>query len=330
MINDAGQGEAALCDFFEATGKGGLRRAIFVRGMNMLMPEIFDTFILGQPALDVNTDYDGTVVRAMGGAVVYSGYAAAALGHSVAVLAKAGPDVDLKATFAGARGIAVYPLQSDESTSIENTYFTPDRERRESKIVSRIAPYRVEEIPDVQAHIYHLAGLMAGDLNEEILAFAAGKAAVAVDVQSFLRHDENGSMVFYDWPRKTEMLPLITYLKTDAAEAEILTGLASRADAAKQLHAWGAKEVMITHNSEVLVYDGETLYTQPLKPRNLSGRTGRGDTCFAGYITERLARPPEEALCTAAALVSLKMETPGPFLGGREDVEAYQKEFYAK
>ena len=36
----------------------------------------------------------------------------------------------------------------------------------------------------------------------------------------------------------------------------------------------------------------------------------------------------EEALLYCTALVSLKMETPGPFQGSREDVENYISEFY--
>ena len=120
----------------------------------------------------------------------------------------------------------------------------------------------------------------------------------------------------------------IDFLKTDAAEAEILTGLTDRVAAAKLLHSWGAKEVMITHNTEVLVYDGNEIYTCPIKARNLSGRTGRGDTTFAGYINERLRASVPEALQYCTALVSLKMETPGPFMGTREDVLNYIKEFY--
>ncbi|GAH32478.1 unnamed protein product, partial [marine sediment metagenome] len=64
------------------------------------------------------------------------------------------------------------------------------------------------------------------------------------------------------------------------------------------------------------------------KPRNLSGRTGRGDTCFSAYITERLNKGVEEALLFAVALVSFKMEKPGPFKGTREEVEDYIKKYY--
>jgi len=143
-----------------------------------------------------------------------------------------------------------------------------------------------------------------------------------------LRWAENGGMVYHDWKAKKELLPYVRFLKTDAAEAEILTGLTNRAEAAKVLYGWGAKEVLITHNTEVLVYDGREIYTCPIKARNLSGRTGRGDTTFACYINERLTRDIPAALQTAAALVSLKMETPGPYMGTRADVEAYIKELY--
>lgn len=294
------------------------------------MTHKFDTFILGQPSLDINTDYDGTTVRPIGGAVVYSGFAASGMGHRVAVLPKANPaDMDVSELFAAAKNVTVYRLDSAHSTSIQNVYHTADRERRTCTAISRIEPYMVDEIPDVDAPIYHIAGLMRGDLGNEIVEFASKKAMTAVDVQCMLRCDENGAMVFHDWAEKREIFPLIRFLKTDAAEAEILTGLTDRAKAAKQMYEWGAKEIMITHNTEVLVYDGKEIYTCPLKPHNLSGRTGRGDTCFSGYITERLTSDIPTALLRAAALVSLKMETPGPFMGNRADVEEFIRQFYA-
>lgn len=74
--------------------------------------------------------------------------------------------------------------------------------------------------------------------------------------------------------------------------------------------------------------DGKKGWFCPIRARNLSGRTGRGDTIFAGYINERLRGSMREALLFAAALVSLKMETPGPFMRMRADVEQYIRDFY--
>ena len=123
-------------------------------------------------------------------------------------------------------------------------------------------------------------------------------------------------MFFEDWKEKKEVLPYIEYLKTDAAEAEILTGLTDRYEAAKLLHSWGAKEVVITHNTEVIAYDGKEF-------------TGRGDTTFAAYMTERLHHSMKDALLYATATVSNKMEIPGPYKGTRADVDKYIEEFYS-
>ena len=80
----------------------------------------------------------------------------------------------------------------------------------------------------------------------------------------------------------------------------------------------------------MLAFDGEKIYTCPVKARNLSGRTGRGDTTTGSYLAMRLngASVPE-ALRYATACVSLKMETPGVFRGTKADVLAYLDAFYA-
>lgn len=66
----------------------------------------------------------------------------------------------------------------------------------------------------------------------------------------------------------------------------------------------------------------------PSRPGIFPAAPARGDTTFAGYINERLTKDIPTALQTATALVSLKMETPGPFTGTRQDVEDYIKLMY--
>ena len=290
----------------------------------------YDTLIVGQVCLDKNTDYDGTVVRSFGGAALFSGYASAAMGNRSAVLAKRNPaSIDLDEAYRASKPITVLPLDSRESTRMENTYLAADRERRDCRCTSVIDAYRPEELAGIDAAVCHIAGLVRGDIGADVVLAAAKIGELAMDVQCMLRKVEpDQHMVMLDWEEKRELLPLISFLKTDAAEAERMTGMTDREAAAKQLFAWGAKEVMITHNSEVLVYDGRKIYTTPLRPRNLSGRTGRGDTTFACYLGERLHGGIPEALLHASALVSLKMEMPGPFLGSREDMLAYEKEFF--
>lgn len=293
------------------------------------MKKEYDVLVIGPVSLDQNIDYQGNERRELGGAVVASGYAAAKSGNKTAVFTKLNPaDADVEKRFS-ASGADLYWKTSRATCSIRNQYFTADKEKRACTSMGVCDAFTFDELPDVDTKIYHFAGLVYGDFDGKLFTEAAAHGKVAVDVQCLLRHVEaDRTMAFLDWAEKKEYLPCIDYLKTDAAEAEILTGLTDRAEAARMLYDWGAKEVLITHNTEVLAYDGKNIYTCPIKARNLSGRTGRGDTTFAGYITERQRTGIEEALLYCTALVSLKMETPGPFCGTRQDVLDYIKEFY--
>ena len=289
----------------------------------------YDTFIMGHISIDENI-YQGETVKEIGGAVVYSSCASYAIGHKTGILTKLSfQDKDRLEAFTIPEE-DIFALNSKNTTSIRNIYHSADRERRTCTTLSVADPFTIEDMPNnIDSRIYHFAGLISGEFDSEMIKSLYNKGKIALDVQGFLRTVvENKEMVFIDWEKKKEYLPYIDYLKTDAAEAEIMTGIKDRKKAAEMLFEWGAKEIMITHNKEVLIYNGKKHYTCPLKPRNLSGRTGRGDTCFSAYITERLDKRIEEALLFAAALVSLKMEKPGPFKGDRDKVEDYIKKYY--
>ena len=285
----------------------------------------YDTLTIGHISLDYNIDYQDNQIIEVGGAVIYSSAAAYAGGYKVAVVTKVAPqDKDRLSAFVIDKD-DIYYIPSSESTSIRNKYHTADKERRTCTCIGQGDSFKIEDIKDFDTNIYHFAGLIYGDFDGEIIKWASKRGKVAVDVQALLRHAnrETGEMYFEDWAEKKEILPYIDYLKTDAAEAEILTGLQDRKEAAKLLHSWGAKEVVITHNTEVLAYDGNNFYTCPIRARNLSGRSGRGDTTFAAYITERQQENMEKALLWATATVSTKMEAPGPYKGKREDIVEY-------
>ena len=292
--------------------------------------ESYDLMILGPATRDVNIDYTGAEDRSVGGAVTFCTPAARAAGAKVFAAVKiAEADRDILDVFDMPRkDIALLP--SEKTTLMRNEYFTPDRERRKAECPAQSDPILPGEVPDVKCRMYHLAGLLYGDFPGELLEYLKSRGMLAADAQGFLRHNEGGKLVFHDWTDKLKYLPLLDFLKTDAAEAEILTGTTDRVAAAKQLHDWGAKEILISHNTEMLAFDGEKIYTCPVKARNLSGRTGRGDTTTGSYLAMRLngASVPE-ALRYATACVSLKMETPGVFRGTKADVLAYLDEFYA-
>jgi sugar/nucleoside kinase (ribokinase family) len=72
----------------------------------------------------------------------------------------------------------------------------------------------------------------------------------------------------------------------------------------------------------VLVRHGGKSYFEPFTNRSVVGRTGRGDTVFGAYLARRLDHGVADSLRFAAALASIKVETPGPFAGTVEQVLA--------
>ena len=292
----------------------------------------YESLVIGHICKDKNTDCAGNTVYAEGGAALYSSAAAYALGHRVGVVTKLGAADKALAGCFSVPGEDVHCVFGSRTTLMENTYFTPDKERRRSVCAAQAEAITPDDIPHAfDAEVYHLAGLVTGDFAPDMIETLARRGSVAVDVQGFLRSADpakGGEMYYRDWDEKARLLPYLSFVKADAAEARILTGESDPAAAAKALAALGARETVITHTGGVLVYKDGTLYTAPFRARSLAGRTGRGDTTFAVYICERLTQGPEKALLTAAAAVSLKMETPGPLRCTRRDVEDYIKRFY--
>jgi len=289
----------------------------------------YDTFIMGHISIDENI-YPEETVKEIGGAVVHSSCTSYAIGRKTGILTKLFfQDKNCLEAFTILEE-DIFALNSKNTTSIRNIYHSEDKERRTCIALSIADPFKIPDLPEnISSSIYHFAGLISGEFDNEMIKFLHNKGKIALDVQGFLRTvGKNKEMVFKDWKEKKEYLPYIDYLKTDAAEAEIMTGTKDRKKAAEMLFGWGAKEVMITYGKEVLIYNGKKYYTYPLKPQNLSGRTGRGDTCFSAYITERLDKNIEDALLFASALVSLKMGVSGPFKGTRDEVEEYIKRYY--
>ena len=212
----------------------------------------YDIMVVGPVSLDHNIDYLGNERKEVGGAVVASGFAAAGSGAKTAIFCKSNAaDADVKERFAGVNA-DLYWAASKATCSIRNQYFTADKEKRACTSMGVCDPFRFEELPQVKTKVYHFAGLVYGDFDGALLAEAAKHGKVGLDVQCMLRHVEpDKSMAFHDWAEKKELLPLMDYFKTDAAEAEVLTGLTDRVEAAKMLHDWGAKEVVITHNTAI-------------------------------------------------------------------------------
>jgi sugar/nucleoside kinase (ribokinase family) len=271
---------------------------------------------------------DGVGEMASGGAVYYGGIALRRIGVRVAVVTRLHPRDWPWLDELKDEGIQVFAAAGAETSGIENVYRSADMERRICKPLGFAGPFRQEQIPDLQARVYLVVPIMAGEVDLALLRWLAARGPLGLDVQGFVRVRERGALVFRPWPEMAEGLAQVTYLKVDRAEAELLTGQTDLRVAARQLAACGPREVIVTQSLGVTVYVGNDngnghIYKAPFTPRSLAGRTGRGDTCFATYVGKRLlGAPPEEACRFAAAVTTLKQERPGPWRGTLADVEA--------
>jgi len=289
----------------------------------------YDLIIMGHVSKDIIVEFGGAETRLLGGALLYSALTAARAGAKVLAVTKASAaDVPSLDFLRSEPNLELVVQPSAETTSILNVFKSADRERRDVTLHSAADPFRASDLPaGASAPVIDLAGLFAGELPDALIGELRGRARIAVDAQGLLRTAmADRTMKFFDWANKKKYLPMVSYFKTDAAEAEILTGLSDREAAARALAELGrrpdgtAPEIMVTHNTEVIVLSGGKIYRAPFTPSNLSGRTGRGDTTFAAYLAHRLGHGAEESVRFAAALCSIKMEKPGPFSATMEDV----------
>jgi sugar/nucleoside kinase (ribokinase family) len=175
----------------------------------------------------------------------------------------------------------------------------------------------------------HLAGISDTEFDMPLMKGLKSRGySLSTDMQSFVRHvtPVTHDIEYSDVPNKKEIAAMMDKLKLDIVEARILTGTEDLEKAAIIVESWGCPEIMITHSQGVLArVKGKTFY-EKFSNSNISGRTGRGDTTFSAYLSWRLDHDPKESLKFAAALVSIKMETPGPFQGTLDDVLKRLKE----
>jgi sugar/nucleoside kinase (ribokinase family) len=261
-----------------------------------------------------------------GGAAYFGAVALRRLGVRVAVVTRLHPDDFGMLEVLRQEGIEVYASPAPETSGIANYYDSADMERRVCKPLGFAGPFRPDEIPDLRARIYAVVPIIAGEVDLPLLELLSERGPVALDVQGFVRvreeTDAGPALVFRPWAEREQGLSLVTYLKVDRAEAELLTGEPDLDVAARALADHGPREVVLTQSSGVTVYADGQIHRAPFTSRVLDGRTGRGDTCFATYLGTRLKAPPERATRVAAAVTSLKQEKPGPWRGSLAEVES--------
>ena len=265
-----------------------------------------------------------------GGGYNYAAHAARLLGISVAaVTRRAAEDAGVTAPLTAA-GIDVYAFDSRSSTLMRLEYPTANVDERILSVKGVADPIGPEHLDGIEAHTFLITASIRGEVSPAtVRAMKARCESLALDVQGFVRVvSPEGQLRYEAWPEREQVLGMTDILKTDAVEAEFLTGTADIREAARILAALGPREIVLTHKDGLLVLAEERYHEAPFLPVELKGRSGRGDTCVGSYASRRIGADAADATRWAAAATSLKLEAEGPIRRSRKDVERLLRERY--
>ena len=288
----------------------------------------YDIVILGNYTKDTIISASGTRY-VDGGGFNYGAHAAVVSGLKVAAITRLAED-DFHVVEALAKiGVDVFPFATPSSTHMCLDYPTSNVDERILTCTATAGSFTPDQFNKLEAKAFLINASIRGEVPMEvILELKKKNGLVVVDVQGFVRIiNQDNRLVNAPWPEMEQILKLVDVLKTDAVEAEYLTGESDIKKAATILANYGPKEIILTHRDGLLVFANGNYYEAPFLPEKLIGRSGRGDTCIASYMAKRLTAPPEEAIIWSAAVTSLKMEAEGPII---RNIEAVQEMIHTK
>ena len=275
--------------------------------------KLYDIAFIGHYTKDTIVSSSG--IRIVdGGAFNYGANIAVRMGLKVAAITRLAKEDFHVVEKLKQLGVDVFAHISPQSTCLRLEYPTSDVDERIIYVTSSAGPFTLAEVEKIQAKAIVVGASMREEVSLEIIEeLAKKKTILSADVQSFIRVNDNGKLVPKEWPERNDIFACLYILKTDAIEAGLLFGECDLYTAAQKMHDLGPKEVIITHREGLLVFADDKFYEEKFFPKEIIGRSGRGDTCIASYTAKRLSASPQEATTWAAAVTSLKMEAEGPF-----------------
>jgi sugar/nucleoside kinase (ribokinase family) len=264
-----------------------------------------------------------------GGGAHYAAQAAACLGFQVALvtrLARADEYVVEKVRQTGVDCLVDY---SAHSTLMQLEYPTTNPDIRTLTVKAVADPISAASVAKVRAKSAVIGSSLRGEVGMDVIQSLKRKnMVVAADMQGFVRVLRSHELKYEAWGDMRSTLAAVDVVKSDAVEAEFLTGETDIYQAAKFYAALGPREIVLTHKDGVLIYADGEFHNLGFYPARLDGRSGRGDTCIGSYMAMRLVKSPLEAGIWAAAVTSLKMEKLGPFNRPLPEVEAFIRIHY--
>jgi sugar/nucleoside kinase (ribokinase family) len=280
------------------------------------------TFI-GHMCYDEVSLFEGETIIAPGSAVLCGAMVTARVGTKTAAVVKMSLDEERINQPMKDVGVDVFVIPAPVTTYSRVLHKSHNVDERDITLVRTAGLIEIKDVPEFTSTFVHLAGISDSEFDMALIdGLKARGHSLSTDMQSFVRQitPVTNEINFGDVSNKEEIISKMDRVKLDIVEARVLTGTDDLEKAALIVESWGCPEIMITQAEGVLArVDGKTYY-EKFSNNSTVGRTGRGDTTFAAYLSWRLEHDVAESLKFAAALVSIKMETYGPFQGTLDDV----------
>ena len=283
----------------------------------------FNITFIGHMCYDEIVPFQGQTTVSPGSAVLCGAMVAGRVSQDIAIVTKMSPNDKSILQPMKDIGIDTFLLPSEDTTYMRVEHPTENVDIRQMYQFKNAGYITCNELPEFESTFVHLAGITDQEFTFELIDELNKKGySLSADMQSFVRQvdSETRQISFEDVPNKKELVSRLDRVKLDIVEAKILTGLDDIEAAAIEIENWGSPEIVITQSEGVLARVHGKTYYEKFSNKSIVGRTGRGDTTFAAYMSWRLDHDVAESLKFSAALVSIKMESPGPFNASLEDV----------
>jgi sugar/nucleoside kinase (ribokinase family) len=289
----------------------------------------YDVAFCGNYTKDTIITPDGTK-HVDGGGMNYAAHASKKLGARPVVITRLNKEDDRVVKAFEDAGIDCLPVYTPSSTLMTLEYKTRDVDQRNLYVKGTAGTISPSQLDGIDAKIIVTNSSLRGEVELEFFEKMRERKGVllSADVQGFIRVLRGESLVYEPWTEMEAILKHLDILKSDAVEAEYLTGEKDIEKAARFFANLGPKEIILTHSEGLLVHADGKDYHYPFHAESMAGRSGRGDTCVGSYVTKRLTLPPKEAGKWAAAVTSLKVEKLGVFDRPVMLVEAFIQKYY--
>jgi sugar/nucleoside kinase (ribokinase family) len=290
--------------------------------------KIYDLVCIGNYTKDTIISPDGTKY-VDGGAINYAAHAAVGLGRKVAVVTRLAEEDKRVVQKFQEDGIDCFVTYTPQSTCMKLEYPTHNPDIRTLSVTGTAGTITSKDIDPITMKAAAIGTSLRGEVELSVILTLRNKEIfLGADMQGFVRVLRGQCLNNETWEEMRITLPYLDVLKSDAVEAEFLTGYADIYEAAKYFSSMGTKEIVLTHKNGVLVYADGKFHQNKFHSQNLNGRSGRGDTCLGAYMAMRLSSDPSEAGIWAAAIASLKMEKLGPYDRSLDELTTFIRNNY--